>query len=164
MTAERDSVQSVEPKGAPRLPPRLIIRAIWMLHRAAYRFTGGRLGLRSATEERAGYLRLRTTGRRTGQERLSIVAYVPDGPNMVTVAMNGWAEAQPAWWLNLQARPEAVVDLADGSRTVTARVADPDERARAWSKLNGGAWGDLEAFTATRSTETPIVVLEPRRS
>jgi deazaflavin-dependent oxidoreductase (nitroreductase family) len=162
MTADRDTATAIESPRTPRLPPRLIIRTIWALHRTAYRVTGGRLGLRTATDQRAGYLRLRTVGRRTGRERLSVLGYVTDGQNMVTVAMNGWAEAPPAWWLNLQARPEALVDLADGSRPITARVADASERSRVWAKLNGGLWGDLDAFTANRSTETPIVVLEPR--
>src|SRR5688572_9473117 len=162
MIADQDTAPAIESLPAPRLPPRWVIRTIWMLHRATYRFTGGRLGLRAATDDRAGYLRLRTVGRRTGKERLSVLGYVTDGPRMVTVAMNGWADAPPAWWLNLQARPDALVDLADGSRPVTARVASPDERSRVWTKLNGGLWGDLEAFSANRSTETPIVVLEPR--
>ena len=47
-----------------------------------------------------------------------ILGYVEDGPNLVTMAMNGWADGEPAWWLNLQAHPEASVDLADGQRTV----------------------------------------------
>lgn len=45
-----------------------------------------------------------------------IIAYVEDGANLVTLAMNGWADAEPAWWLNLQARPEASVTLVDGRR------------------------------------------------
>jgi hypothetical protein len=51
-----------------------------------------------------------------GQERSVIIAYVEDGANLVTLAMNGWADAEPAWWLNLQARPEASVTLVDGRR------------------------------------------------
>jgi hypothetical protein len=31
-----------------------------------------------------------------------------------SLAMNGWGAAEPAWWLNLQAHPAAVVDLAGG--------------------------------------------------
>ena len=32
-----------------------------------------------------------------------------DGPNLIALAMNGWADGEPAWWLNLQAHPEAEV-------------------------------------------------------
>src|SRR5256885_12387652 len=64
---------SVEPKRAPRLPPRWFIRTVWAAHRAIYAVTGGRLGLKSATPDRFGTLRLRTIGRRTGEERKVIV-------------------------------------------------------------------------------------------
>src|SRR5262245_1180849 len=42
-------------------------------------------------------------------ERSVILGYVEDGPNLVTMAMNGWADGEPAWWLNLQAHPDATV-------------------------------------------------------
>ncbi len=61
-----------------------------------------------------GTLRLTTTGRRTGQPRHVILGYLEDGPNLVTLAMNGWDPAEPAWWLNLQANPEATMETADG--------------------------------------------------
>ena len=35
----------------------------------------------------------------------------PRLPNLVAMAMNGWGDAEPAWWLNLQAHPDATVDL-----------------------------------------------------
>jgi deazaflavin-dependent oxidoreductase (nitroreductase family) len=106
-------------------------------------------------------LRLRTIGRRTGEERWCILVYLEDGPNLVLVAMNGWADPAPAWWLNLQAHPDARVDLSEGSREVTARVATQDERARLWAKLAGLA-RNLDGYAALRSRETPLVILEPR--
>jgi deazaflavin-dependent oxidoreductase (nitroreductase family) len=106
-------------------------------------------------------MRLTTTGRRTGRTRSVIVAYFEDGPNLVTLAMNGWGEGEPAWWLNLQAHPEVEVDLVDGHRLVTGRAAKGAERARLWA-----CWdeidGNLDAYAALRPTETAVVVLEPR--
>ena len=95
----------------PRLPPRWFIRLFWSTHRAIYRVTGGRLGLWRPKPGRWGTLRLTTTGRRTGRPRSIIVGYLEDGPNLVTLAMNGWADPEPAWWRNLQAQPEATVEL-----------------------------------------------------
>jgi deazaflavin-dependent oxidoreductase (nitroreductase family) len=63
-------------------------------------------------------MRLTTIGRRSGQERSVILGYFEDSPNLVTVAMNGWADPDPAWWLNLRAHPQATVDLAEGRRQV----------------------------------------------
>jgi deazaflavin-dependent oxidoreductase (nitroreductase family) len=90
-----------------------------------------------------------------------IIAYFEDGPNLIAMAMNGWADGEPAWWLNLQAHPDASVDLVDGPRPVRARVAKGDERSRLW-----GRWREidarLDAYAALRSSETAVVILESR--
>jgi F420H(2)-dependent quinone reductase len=143
--------------------PRWVVRTIWVLHRAVYRLTRGRIGLRETTDTRWGMMRLRTVGRRTGKERIAILGYIADGPNLVTLAMNGWADPEPAWWLNLQARPDATVELPDGPREVTGRAATADEQARLWAALvaHGSAVG-RDASDTPRAGETAIVVLEPR--
>ena len=147
-------------KKSPSLPPRWFIRSFWAAQRALYVLTRGRFGLRTATADRWGMMRLRTIGRRTGEERVAILGYLEDGPNLVTMAMNGWADPEPAWWLNLQAHPDTTVDLPDGSRPVRARAATGDERSRLWAR-----WAiydkDLDAFAARRSRETQVVILEP---
>ncbi len=105
-------------------------------------------------------MRVTTIGRRSGQERSVILAYFEDGPNLVTMAMNGWADAEPAWWLNLQAHPEASVALPGGQRAVIGRVAQGEERSRLWDR-----WSEIDAnldgYAALRSGETAVVVLEP---
>jgi deazaflavin-dependent oxidoreductase (nitroreductase family) len=105
-------------------------------------------------------MRLTTTGRRSGQERSVILGYFDDGPDLVTMAMNGWADGEPAWWLNLQAHPEASVDLVSGRRAVTGRAANGDERSRLWA-LWEDIDSDLDAYAALRSGETAVVILEP---
>jgi deazaflavin-dependent oxidoreductase (nitroreductase family) len=149
-----------EPK-RPRLPPRWFIRLAWSVHRGVYRVTGGRVGLWRPRANRWGTLRLTTVGRRTGRQRSVIVGYFADGSNLVTMAMNGWGDGEPAWWLNLSAHPDASVDLADGSRLVRARAAVGDERSRLWAR-----WREidenLDAYARLRSSETAVVILEPR--
>jgi hypothetical protein len=78
--------------------------------------------------------------------------------------MNGWGEAEPAWWLNLQATPDATVDLPDGGRTVRARAATGSERERLWATFRDyPGWGeDIDALARRRPDETAVVVLEPR--
>ena len=51
-----------------------------------------------------GVIRLTTVGRRTGRPRAVLVCYVDDGDHFITMAMNGWGPAEPAWWLTLQER------------------------------------------------------------
>lgn len=146
---------------SPRLPPRWFVRTAWVVHRAIYRVTRGRRGLWRARPDRWGTLVLTTTGRRTGQERSVILGYLEDGPNLVTLAMNGWAPAEPAWWLNLQANPDATVVLKDGSRAVRARAAVGAERDRLWAEYRVVDKG-LDGFATRRPTPTAVVVLEPR--
>jgi deazaflavin-dependent oxidoreductase (nitroreductase family) len=105
-------------------------------------------------------MRVTARGRHTGHERSVILGYFEDGPNLVTLAMNGWQEGEPAWWLNLQANPEATVTLADGTRIVRARRAEGAERERLWSRWRETD-GDIDALATRRSTETAVVVLEP---
>ena len=88
-------------------------------------------------------MRLRTVGRRSGAERVAIVGYFEDGPNLVTMAMNGWGDPEPAWWLNAQANPDITADLVDGSRAVRARAAAGAERDRLWARFRDyPGWGD----------------------
>ena len=90
-----------------------------------------------------------------------ILGYLEDGPNLVTLAMNGWGEAEPAWWLNLQVHPQARVQLADGVREVMARVATGPERARLWDRWRS-VDKNLDGYARRRPIETAVVVLEPR--
>lgn len=145
----------------PRLPPPWFIHTAWRVHRALYRLSGGRFLWTPASKRGWGALRLTTTGRRTGQQRSVIVGYLEDGPNVVTLAMNGWDEGHPAWWLNLEAHPEAVVRLArQQPRAVRARAATGEERERLWQRWASTDLG-LDDFAARRSVETPVVILEP---
>jgi deazaflavin-dependent oxidoreductase (nitroreductase family) len=158
----KEDVMSLSSTKSPSLPPRWFIRVFWAGQRAVYRATGGRLGLRTATTDRWGMLRLHTIGRRSGQERTAILGFFEDGADLVTMAMNGWADPEPAWWLNLQAHPDATVDLPGrGSRAVRARAANADERPRLWA-LQATYDKDLDGYAAMRSRETAVVILSPR--
>ena len=145
-----------------RLPPRWFMRLFWFVHRRLVGVTGGRVGLWRPKPDGWGAMRLTTIGRRTGKQRSVLVGYFEDGPDLVTMAMNGWGEGEPAWWLNLQAHPDVRVDLPDGPRLVTTRAATGEERERLWAR-----WQqideNLDAFAARRSTETAVVILEPQQ-
>jgi deazaflavin-dependent oxidoreductase (nitroreductase family) len=109
-------------------------------------------------------MHLTTIGRKSGRERSVILGYLEDGNDLVTLAMNGWDEGDPAWWLNLQAHPEAVVRVSGQQpRPVRARAAQGAERARLW-QLWVAIDPQQDAYAALRSTETPVVLLEPRET
>ena len=150
-----------EPEKSPSLPPRWFIRSFWAIHRAIYSVSGGRRGLRRPADDDWGMLRLRTVGRRSGEERVAILGYFEDGADLVTMAMNGWGDPEPAWWLNLQAHPDVIVDLPGGSRAVHGRAASAEERPRLWARWAVYDKG-LDAYAARRSRETAVVILSPR--
>jgi deazaflavin-dependent oxidoreductase (nitroreductase family) len=151
-----------KPPKPPKLPPPWFIHLAWRVHRALYRLSGGRFLWTTASKRGWGALRLTTTGRRSGKERNVIVGYIEDGPNLCTMAMNGWDEGHPAWWLNLEAHPDAVVRLArQRPRPVRARAATGEERERLWKRWAETDLG-LDEYARRRSVQTPVVVLEPR--
>lgn len=143
------------------LPPRWFVVAFWHAHRALLRLTRGRVGLWRPKPGGWGALWLTTTGRRSGAPRRVVVGYLEDGPDLVTMAMNGWGAPEPAWWLNLRAHPDAVVRTRDGEFPVLAHQAMGDERSRLWAR-----WAlvdkNLDGYAARRPHETAVVVLSPR--
>ncbi|TDW91280.1 nitroreductase/quinone reductase family protein [Kribbella sp. VKM Ac-2566] len=143
------------------LPPRWFVRAAWKVHRGLYNASKGRKGLSRPRGKKYGLLRLTVIGRRTGEPRSVILGYVEDGPNLVTLAMNGWGAPEPAWWLNLLAHPDAEAVLVDGQRPVRGRAAEGGERTRLW-----GRWQELDKnldeYADRRPRTTAVVVLEPR--
>jgi hypothetical protein len=100
-----------------------------------------------------------------------MLGYFEDGPNLVALAVNAWADAEPAWWLNLQSHPDAIVELVDGARPVRARAAADDERARLWAhwrelgERSGEAMiANCDAYAARLLRQPAVVVLEPAGS
>jgi deazaflavin-dependent oxidoreductase (nitroreductase family) len=83
-------------------------------------------------------LLLSTQGRRSGLVRTMPLAYLPDpedDESYVVVGSNGGAERPPAWWLNLQARDEATVQVGRESFLVRAERAPEDRRSALWQML-----------------------------
>ena len=142
----------------PKVPPPWFVHVAWRVHRALYRLSGGPLPV----DRGWGALRLATVGRKSEQERSVIIGYVEDGPNLVVLAMNGWGEGHPSWWLNLEAHPDAVVRLASQpARPVRALPVAGEERDRLWRRW-AAVEPQLDGYASRRSTETPVIVLGPR--
>ena len=102
-------------------PPRPVLNVIWFLHQVLRRVSGGRIGTSRAQGDGLGTLFLHTVGRKSGQARTNGLFYVVAGADLVVVASNAGADTDPAWWLNLRARPEAHVEIAGERRPVRAR-------------------------------------------
>jgi deazaflavin-dependent oxidoreductase (nitroreductase family) len=159
VTQTTEATKTTEP---PKLPPVWFKHLFWRGHRLFYRLLGDRVLWTPASKRGWGAMHVTTIGRRSGERRSVILGYIEDGSTPVVLAMNGWDEGLPAWWLNLEANPDAVIQLkGQPMRRARARVVEGDERDRLWRR-----WAEidegLDSYAASRSAETPVVVFEPR--
>jgi deazaflavin-dependent oxidoreductase (nitroreductase family) len=141
--------------------PRWVLRIGWAVHRALHRVTGGRIGTEPATPTQLGTLFLLTTGSKTGQPRRNGLFYLPEGDAFVVVASNAGLDEDPAWWRNLQAMPEAIVELGGREYPVRAREAVGEERDRLYARFEAAA-DQYRVYRETVTRAIPVIVLERR--
>jgi deazaflavin-dependent oxidoreductase (nitroreductase family) len=134
------------------------LRAMGKLNVPVYRATRGRL---MGKVGRAPVLLLTTTGRKSGEPRTAPVVYLGDGDRYVVIGSNAGNARMPAWALNLRANPEAQVDVYGDRRAVTARVAEGEERADLWRRMNE-QYAGFDDYRARTDREISVFVLEPR--
>lgn len=133
------------------------LKTVGALHGAVYRATGGRVGGRIWG---LSILLLTTTGRKTGRSRTTPLCFLPDGGSLVVVASNGGLPWYPAWWLNLQAQPQATVQVGRVRKAVVARPATLEEWERLWAAITTIAPGYLE-YERRAPREIPLAILQP---
>jgi deazaflavin-dependent oxidoreductase (nitroreductase family) len=105
---------------------------------------------------------LHHTGAKSGQERVSPVAYqVVDGGYAIFASKAG-APDNPAWYHNLIANPTATIEIGTDTVPVTARVASPEEREPIWTRQKQDQPGFAE-YEQKTTRQIPVVILEPAR-
>jgi deazaflavin-dependent oxidoreductase (nitroreductase family) len=126
--------------------------------RRLYQLSRGRIS--AAGPPLFSWLLITTTGRKSGQPRTTPLVYVRDGDRLVVTSENfGMAERPAGWRLNLQAKPEATVQIGSTRAQYRARLASDDETARYWPRLLQ-EWPALETYRR-RSGVRYVFVLEP---
>jgi deazaflavin-dependent oxidoreductase (nitroreductase family) len=134
------------------------LRATGRLNVPLYRLSRGRLGGQIAD---APVLLLTTTGRKSGEPRTVPVVYLDDGERLSVIGSNAGHGRTPAWSLNLQASPEAEVEIGRRRQTVRARVAAGEERAELWRK-HVEQYSGFDEYEARTDRDIALFVLEPR--
>jgi deazaflavin-dependent oxidoreductase (nitroreductase family) len=127
------------------------------LHQLVYDRSGGLIG------HRLGHLTmllLRTTGRKSGEQRTAALLYLDDGDRYVVVGSKGGSDAPPAWLLNLAANPEVEVQVGTRRLTAKARRATPAEHRRLWPKMTR-LWPDYDRYQSQTRRVIPLVILTP---
>jgi deazaflavin-dependent oxidoreductase (nitroreductase family) len=134
------------------------LRNLGKLNVPVYRLTRGRLMGRVG---RAPVLLITTTGRRSGQARTAPVVYLKHDERLVVIGSNAGNERPPAWALNLEANPEAEVQVRGTRARVRARITDGEERDELWRRMNEQYTG-FDDYRDRTQRHINVFVLEPR--
>jgi F420H(2)-dependent quinone reductase len=137
------------------------LRWVGKLNVPLYRLSRGRLGGRVG---RAPVLLLTTTGRRSGEKRTAPVLYLEEEDGRISVInTNAGNTKVPAWSLNLDADPEAEIELRGRTLPVRARAAEGAEREELWRRHNV-QYAGFDSYEEKLPADRPIqvYVLEPR--
>ncbi len=141
--------------------PRWLAKRMTRIHGYLLRRTRGRLASRNYFfGPRQRVLALTTIGRRSGSRRTTAVGYLCDGDDFALVASNSGLDSPPAWWLNLQANPEAEVNVAGERVRVRGREATREEHERLWPRFLDQFAG-FEGYRQFTTRNLPVIVLEP---
>lgn len=106
-------------------------------------------------------LLLTTTGRKSGQQRVTPLIYGRDGDDYLVVASRGGHPQPPAWYLNLSDNPEVQVQVGAEKFAARARTASPEEKARLWQTMTA-EWPQYEEYQRKTDRVIPVVVLQRR--
>ncbi len=135
------------------------IRAIGALNTWLYRLSGGKLMGRMPTG--APICLLTTTGRKSGRHRTVPLLYLADGDDFIVVGSQGGAPRHPGWFLNLEANPQAEIELGHRRVPVTGRRLSPEERDRFWPHLVA-LYPPYEQYRRATTRNIPVVRLSRR--
>lgn len=141
------------------MPSDAVLKTMNTVHRAMLKLTFGKFGWHVAGMDA---LELTTVGRKSGQPRsVMLTSPLVEGDTIVIVASRGGDDIHPAWFHNLTANPEVQVSFRGGpKRTMIARVADADERARMWPLITS-KYKNYAGYQQKTSREIPLVLLTP---
>jgi deazaflavin-dependent oxidoreductase (nitroreductase family) len=135
-----------------------VFRVVTGLLRELDRRTGGKFGGKAGTMQ---MMLLTTTGRRSGQPRTTPLNCITDGDRYLAVASYGGDDRDPQWFKNLQANPEATIQVGADTIPVRASVATPEEKAVLWPKVVA-AYQGYDGYQRKTDRPIPVVILTPR--
>lgn len=151
----------------PRLSKPWIVGVIKVMSQAntwLYQRTGGRVGgnwrVGSALTAPVPVCLLTTTGRKSGEPRTVPLLHLPDGDRVLLVASQGGLPKHPQWYRNILANPDVTIQVGRRRRSMTAREANPAERAELWPRLVA-RYADFASYQANTSRVIPVVICEP---
>ncbi|KAB7758330.1 deazaflavin-dependent nitroreductase [Mycolicibacterium mucogenicum] len=112
-----------------------------------FRANGGKVG---GQFEGGNLLLLHTTGAKSGQPRMSPLAYLPVDGKILIVGSKAGAPTHPDWVHNLRANPNAHIEIGTDAYDVVARELPDDEREATYPLITAVApvFADYQAKTS----------------
>jgi deazaflavin-dependent oxidoreductase (nitroreductase family) len=110
--------------------------------------------------EGADLLLLTTTGAKSGEPRVSPLAYFRIDGKLLIIGSFAGSDVNPGWVHNLRADPAARVEIGNDSSDVTARELPPAERDERFSKIAAASPGFAE-YQAKTTRVIPVFELLP---
>jgi deazaflavin-dependent oxidoreductase (nitroreductase family) len=135
---------------------RWLLSLITRLHRFAYLATDGWIGSRTISMR---FLVLFHLGRKTGLERITPLLCIVEDTRWIVIGSNAGDDRPPAWWLNLQHKPEVQVQYRRERVDVQAREVEDSEYDALWAKLQS-AYPYYDNYRQRTDRKIPIVVLD----
>ena len=108
----------------------------------------------------ADLLLLTTTGAKSGQPRLSPLAYFRVDGKLLILGSFAGADVNPGWVHNLRANPSAQVEIGTESCDVVARELPAEERDQLFAKITAAAPGFAE-YQVKTTRVIPVFELQP---
>ncbi len=105
-------------------------------------------------------LLLHHTGARSGAERVNPLAFLADSGRYVIFASKGGAPANPDWYHNLKAHPNARIEVGTDTIDVVATEASGEERERLF-RAQAERVPQFAEYEAKAGRTIPVIVLEP---
>jgi deazaflavin-dependent oxidoreductase (nitroreductase family) len=135
----------------------VVIKWMSRLNTLAYKVSGGKVG--GSFLQGAPVALLTTTGRKTGQPRVSPLLFLRD--RVVLVASQGGRANNPMWYLNLKANPKVSVQIKKEVLELTARDATEAEREHYWPQLVA-MYSSFDDYQNWTDRVIPVVICDPR--
>ncbi|SBS74997.1 Deazaflavin-dependent nitroreductase [uncultured Mycobacterium sp.] len=146
------------PKSLNSPTTKVIIKWMSRAQTFLYKRSGGKVA--GSFLQGAPVALLTTTGRKTGEPRVSPLLFLREGDRVVLVASQGGAAKHPMWYLNLKADPKVTVQIKDEVLYLTARDATEQERAEYWPKLVE-MYSSFDDYQSWTDRVIPVVICDP---
>ena len=146
------------PRGLNTPQTTFIIKWMSRINTVLYQKTGGKIG--GTFLQGAPVALLTTTGRKTGEPRVSPLLFWRDGDRIVLIASQGGAAKNPMWYLNLKTDPRVSVQIRNEVLNLNARDATEEERAHYWPKM-AAMYTSFDDYQSWTDRVIPVVICDP---